>query len=300
MFDIKKQLILPLKIEKLHMENTIVVNVGTRKTKLVRFLVSHCKWGFHLKIIEKSLCNDKIKSYVVVLFLCFLTNMFAHNEKLVFFKQVDSVSIKKQDYTNNATYYELQKLKKYNLKTAYIKDKNKYLNQIHKFTKDSLQILAVKLISIKELEAKKLLDLDIEKNKEFYVYLLDELKKSDINPNEYLFLENKLSKLIINVLETKYAYSKWLNIILGISLVGLLIFFLNSKRKKVTVSSLSKQETTVKNLILKGKSNKEIANELFISLSTVKTHITNIYHKLNISNRAELTLRFKNTTSTSP
>ena len=87
-------------------------------------------------------------------------------------------------------------MKKYNLKTAYIKDKNKYLNQIHKFTKDSLQILAVKLISIKELEAKKLLDLDIEKNKEFYVYLLDELKKSDINPNEYLFLENNPSYII--------------------------------------------------------------------------------------------------------
>lgn len=282
------------------MKNAINVIVGSRKIQLARFLVSHCIWKFHFKITEKILCNNKIKNSVAVFFLCFLTNMFAYNDNLVFLKQVDSISIKKQDYTNNSTYYELQKLKKYRLKIAYIKDEKKYLNQIHTFTKDSLQILAVKLISIKELEAKKLLDLDIDKNKEFYVDLLDELKKSDINANEYSFLEKKVSKLLINVLETKYAYSKWLNIILGISLAGLLVFFLSSKSKKVTASSLSKQETKVKNLIMKGKSNKEIANELFISLSTVKTHITNIYHKLNISNRTELTLKFKNTTSTSP
>ncbi|HDZ13708.1 MAG TPA: response regulator transcription factor [Pricia sp.] len=38
---------------------------------------------------------------------------------------------------------------------------------------------------------------------------------------------------------------------------------------------------------------KEIANELFISLSTVKTHITNIYGKLKVSGRQELLRRFQ-------
>lgn len=37
-----------------------------------------------------------------------------------------------------------------------------------------------------------------------------------------------------------------------------------------------------------GKSNNEIAEQHFISLSTVKTHINNIYKKLNISSREEL------------
>lgn len=246
-----------------------------------------------------------MKRLVFILLLCSLTSLSAHSKKTAFLKLLDSIAlekelpIQKEGVTNNSTQYELQKFKAYRLKTAHIKNKKKYLNQIHIFTKDSLQILAVKLVSIKELEAKKLLDLDIDQNKEFYVSLLAELKQSDINPNEYLFLENKLSKLLINEVETKYAYSKWLNIIFGIALVGLLIFPLNTKRKKVTVASLSKQETTVKNLILKGKSNKEIAEELFISLSTVKTHITNIYHKLNISNRNDLISKFKNTTSTS-
>ncbi|UNC91189.1 DNA-binding response regulator [Candidatus Contubernalis alkalaceticus] len=36
-----------------------------------------------------------------------------------------------------------------------------------------------------------------------------------------------------------------------------------------------------------GASNKEIAKKLCISLSTVKTHIINIYSKLHVSNRVE-------------
>ncbi|MCL4141185.1 UNVERIFIED_CONTAM: hypothetical protein GTU68_003419 [Idotea baltica] len=107
-----------------------------------------------------------------------------------------------------------------------------------------------------------------------------------------------LSKITISEVQTKYVYSKWLNIILGTFLIGFLIFAY-SYRKKEPIPSLSKQETTIRDLILKGKSNKEIAQELFISLSTVKTHITNIYQKLNISNREELSLIFKNNTGTS-
>ena len=199
----------------------------------------------------------------------------------------------------NSTHYELQKLRAFEIKTSKLKNKKKYLSEIHFFTKDSLQILAVKLISIKELNDKNLLAQDINQNKAFYVAILEDLKESDINPNEYLFLENMLTNMEISEIETKYAYSKWLNILLVISLIGLLVFVYKIRSKPAPVPSLSKQEDTVKNLILKGKSNKEIAQELFISLSTVKTHITNIYQKLNISNRAELSFLYKNSTGTS-
>ena len=144
-----------------------------------------------------------------------------------------------------------------------------------------------------------MLDKDIVKNKIFYIKLLQDLKESDIEPKEYLFLENKLSKFLINEVETKYTYSKWLNIILGISLIGLFIFLVKSKRKETPVLLLSKQETIVEKIIIEGKSNKEIAKELFISLSTVKTHITNIYKKLNLSNRSDLIYKFKNRPRTS-
>ncbi|MEZ4943089.1 MAG: LuxR C-terminal-related transcriptional regulator [Saprospiraceae bacterium] len=50
---------------------------------------------------------------------------------------------------------------------------------------------------------------------------------------------------------------------------------------------LSLREIEVLELINNGLSNKEIANRLFISLSTVKTHINNIYKILDIKNRRE-------------
>ena len=52
---------------------------------------------------------------------------------------------------------------------------------------------------------------------------------------------------------------------------------------------LSEREREVLNKIGEGKRNKQIADELFISLSTVKTHINNIYKVLKVSNRKDAT-----------
>ncbi|WP_265821266.1 response regulator transcription factor [Geovibrio ferrireducens] len=51
---------------------------------------------------------------------------------------------------------------------------------------------------------------------------------------------------------------------------------------------LTSRETEVLRLILTGKSNKAIADELFISESTVKTHTRNIFSKYNVNSRSEL------------
>lgn len=51
---------------------------------------------------------------------------------------------------------------------------------------------------------------------------------------------------------------------------------------------ITKQEKKIVLLIVQGKSNKEIASELSISTSTVKTHINNIFKKIGISSRSEL------------
>ncbi|WP_218841817.1 response regulator transcription factor [Winogradskyella ursingii] len=48
---------------------------------------------------------------------------------------------------------------------------------------------------------------------------------------------------------------------------------------------LSKQEQVVLEQILQNKTNKDIAEDLFLSVSTVKTHINNIYKKLNVQSR---------------
>lgn len=54
------------------------------------------------------------------------------------------------------------------------------------------------------------------------------------------------------------------------------------------IKTLTKRQKEVYDLILQGKSNKQITTELFIEASTLKTHINQIYKKLNIRTRKEL------------
>jgi DNA-binding NarL/FixJ family response regulator len=51
--------------------------------------------------------------------------------------------------------------------------------------------------------------------------------------------------------------------------------------------SLTEREREVANLLARGRSNKEIAEELFISEKTVKNHINHVYAKLGVTTRAE-------------
>ena len=51
---------------------------------------------------------------------------------------------------------------------------------------------------------------------------------------------------------------------------------------------LSKRENEIASLLLQGKTTKETADALFVSVSTVKTHIQHIYEKTGVRNRAEL------------
>lgn len=53
------------------------------------------------------------------------------------------------------------------------------------------------------------------------------------------------------------------------------------------LAKLSSRETEVLLKIAEGKTNQQIADDLFIELSTIKTHINNIYKTLGINNRKE-------------
>ncbi len=57
---------------------------------------------------------------------------------------------------------------------------------------------------------------------------------------------------------------------------------------KISSFNISPRENEVLNQLVKGMSYKEIAEKLFISLPTVKTHVSNIYQKMNINNKIEL------------
>jgi DNA-binding NarL/FixJ family response regulator len=55
---------------------------------------------------------------------------------------------------------------------------------------------------------------------------------------------------------------------------------------------LTSKEILILRLLAEGKTNKEIAAAQFIELSTVKTHVNNIYTKLSIGNRKEARSRY--------
>jgi DNA-binding NarL/FixJ family response regulator len=58
-------------------------------------------------------------------------------------------------------------------------------------------------------------------------------------------------------------------------------------RKSTVADALSDREIEVLDLVAKGVSNKDIADQLSITQSTVKTHVTSIFQKLNVTTRTE-------------
>ncbi len=56
---------------------------------------------------------------------------------------------------------------------------------------------------------------------------------------------------------------------------------------------LSKREMEVLDQIAQGYSNQEIADRLFVSLNTVKTHVNNLYVKLDVNKRTKAVSKAK-------
>ncbi|HEY7009326.1 MAG TPA: LuxR C-terminal-related transcriptional regulator, partial [Jatrophihabitantaceae bacterium] len=56
-----------------------------------------------------------------------------------------------------------------------------------------------------------------------------------------------------------------------------------------TLTALTPTESQIADLVATGRSNREIAAELFVSVSTVEAHLTRIYRKLGLRRRTELT-----------
>lgn len=57
--------------------------------------------------------------------------------------------------------------------------------------------------------------------------------------------------------------------------------------------NLSSREYEVLQLLAKGYSNSDIADALFLSISTVKTHVSNLYSKMDVKSRTQATEKAK-------
>ena len=58
-------------------------------------------------------------------------------------------------------------------------------------------------------------------------------------------------------------------------------------QKEIDLLNLSKRELEVLQLMSEGLSNKEIADRLFVSLSTIKTHSNKLFDKMNVDRRTQ-------------
>ncbi len=68
-------------------------------------------------------------------------------------------------------------------------------------------------------------------------------------------------------------------------------FFSAARPSGPALPELTEREREILALIARGRSNPEIAAELFLSLKTVRNHVTNIFSKLQVVDRAQAVLR---------
>lgn len=67
----------------------------------------------------------------------------------------------------------------------------------------------------------------------------------------------------------------------------------NSPDSDVTIEDFTEREIEIIRLMTRGKSNKEIAESLYLSVGTVKNYISQIYLKIDVNDRANAVLIFK-------
>jgi DNA-binding NarL/FixJ family response regulator len=94
----------------------------------------------------------------------------------------------------------------------------------------------------------------------------------------YLTKNTPAAKIIESIKEVKQGG--------GPMSVNIARMVINSFQKNQN-SPLSKRETQILELICNGKSRSQIAKELFIDLETVRSHIKNIYIKLDVNSRSD-------------
>lgn len=144
---------------------------------------------------------------------------------------------------------------------------------------------------------------DLGDDPEFYVQLLGQLNDYYEESSYAKQYKEFLNDLYKSETREKLIFYEKLNFgltVLCILFFGVIIFLLIKLKKAKTTEpvqvdfDLTDQEEKIAELMIDQKSNKEIATELFISLNTVKTHIRNLYAKLEVSNRTEFVEKFKN------
>ena len=128
------------------------------------------------------------------------------------------------------------------------------------------------------------LEIDIRKRQQVYLILFSVLVL--ISALAIIYSIRQKNKLKQNELQSEISSLRFeIQSLIG-KYEGNFDMSLEEINKKL-VTPLSEREYDVFLQIFTQKTNSEIAEELFVSINTVKTHLKNLYNKLGVSNRNE-------------
>ncbi len=107
--------------------------------------------------------------------------------------------------------------------------------------------------------------------------------------------ENNSENILFTIKELDVVKTEDGNFSLKIKATDELIGFFKGtgikQHKTEKVSNLTNREKDVLKLLMTGKNNSEIAEELFVSKYTVKAHVANILQKLNVNDRVQAVVK---------
>ncbi len=262
---------------------------------------------FYKIYIDK--CNENVTNYNHLLNHCDDSNyviFIANNNDEIYFPLNDfeqmfcsvkytrnqNVAIHKIDSVQETLLVNLQDSKSDKQRTIIYKNYFKKLQKYSKTLNEPLAELYAYQLYSDEKSFSRISYLDDLKTSKYYKDL--EARLEERYPNSHYIAQYKEDLYRDNV----HDHIGNFNIIIAVlgSLLGISLlvnfFLIYKKRKKKQIvdykTVLSPQEQKVFELMNEKITNKEIAEKLFISVSTVKTHINNIYSKLGISSRKDI------------
>ncbi|MAD97509.1 MAG: hypothetical protein CMB99_09320 [Flavobacteriaceae bacterium] len=247
--------------------------------------------------------TDELKNFHQFIFSNSDTLVFKGNKKFWFSTNTNTNLVDKQWRDFEAYALKLRReFIDFANKGQVSQSSSQYLYELKSYAINQKPHPLITLMHVADVPLKFLRE-DFKKDSKFYDELQESLNKYygeqlyALQFREFVVDLNKEEKLEELSFYRSLTYTLGaLSVLLSIGLFLVFKKLKDSRNNQVQSVSfdLTTQEEKVAELILKDKSNKEIATELFISLNTVKTHIRNLYGKMEVSNRRDFIEKFKN------
>ena len=183
---------------------------------------------------------------------------------------------------------------------------NKYIREFTENCPDPL----VALFALYHLDDR---ETDFLQNSDFYFNFQDRLQ-AERSYRYYAHIYDDLLNSLVGYRDLVCAIPSitkpWRDWVIGgeAALIVLLVFLLFKRKRNIPqkreetdfVNLLTEKERMIWQSLAAGKANKEIAADLYIEISTVKTHINNLYKRLGVANRKEAISLYSSLKQVSP